>query len=81
LSGIGCFLVVLAAFFALVGLIPFLGWLNWLTTLPLAILATIFGLLSLTREERSTTAALTLIGGVLILFWAIFRLTLGGGII
>ena len=78
---LGCGCAALAAIFALVGLLPLLGWVNWLTTLPAAILAVIFSGVALNRERRSGIATLGLIGGVLVLFWALFRLTIGGGII
>jgi hypothetical protein len=78
---LGCFFSMAAAIFALLGLIPFLGWLNWITTLPLAILAIIFSQSSRQRNEGGALATLGLIGGVLLLFWATFRLLIGGGAI
>jgi hypothetical protein len=81
MGSIGCGLSVLAALFALLGIIPFLGWLNWITTLPIAVLAIVFSGLAVSRERENTLAVLGLIGGVLIFFWALFRLALGGGIV
>lgn len=79
---LGCGLSVAAALFALVELIPLLGWLNWITTLPLALLAAFFSAVALARGTVDrTAAALGLIGGVLLIFWAIFRLSLGAGIV
>ena len=79
---LGCGLSVAAGLFALVGLIPLLGWLNWITTLPLALLAVFFSAVALARGTLDRTAAtLGLIGGVLLIFWAMFRLSLGAGII
>jgi hypothetical protein len=80
-GGLGCGFSVVASVFALIGLIPFLGWLNWITTLPLAILAIIFSGVALTQGERGLGPSLGLIGGVILLFWAAFRLSLGAGII
>jgi len=80
-GGLGCGFSVVAIFFALIGLIPLLGWLNWITTLPLAVLAIIFSGVALARGERGPGASLGLIGGVVLFFWAIFRLSLGAGII
>jgi hypothetical protein len=81
MGSLGCGLSVLAALFALLGIIPFLGWLNWITTLPIAVLAIVFSGLAVSRERENTLAVLGLIGGVLIFFWALFRLALGGGIV
>jgi hypothetical protein len=81
MGGFGCALAVLAGCFALLGLLPLLGWLNWITTLPLAILATLFSGIALSRGSRSPIAALGLAGGILALCWAVFRLTIGGGIV
>jgi hypothetical protein len=79
---LGCGISVLAGVFALIGLIPLLGWLNWITTLPLAILAIFFSAVALVRGTLDrTAAALGLIGGVLLVFWAMFRLGLGAGIV
>ena len=81
MGGLGCGFSIIAGFFALIGLIPLLGWLNWITTLPAAILAIIFSSVAVTRGERGTGPPLGLIAGVLLLFWAIFRLSIGAGII
>lgn len=81
MGGFGCGLALAAALFAVLGLLPLLGWLNWITTLPLAILAIAFSGIALSRGSRSPIAALGLIGGVLALCWAVFRLAIGGGIV
>lgn len=78
---LGCGLSVVAAVFAVVGLVPFLGWMNWITTLPLALLAIAFSGLALNRGTLDRAAAAGLVGGVLLTFWALFRLTIGGGVI
>lgn len=81
MGSMGCLLSIVAAFFALLGLLPFLGWLNWITTLPIAILAIVFSGLTLSKDRENTPAVLGLIGGVLLFFWALFRLGLGGGVL
>ncbi|MDQ3514308.1 MAG: hypothetical protein M3462_11755 [Chloroflexota bacterium] len=79
---LGCGLSLVAAVFAVVGLVPFLGWLNWITTLPLALLAIAFSGLALSKGTLDRAAAAAgLVGGVLLTFWALFRLTIGGGVI
>ncbi|MEJ7762809.1 MAG: hypothetical protein WKF80_08455 [Thermomicrobiales bacterium] len=79
---LGCGLSLVAAIFAIVGLVPFLGWMNWITTLPLALLAIAFSGLALVRGTLDrAAAALGLVGGVLLVFWALFRLSIGGGVI
>jgi|GEM_PF-761046 len=79
---LGCGLSLVAAIFAIVGLVPFLGWMNWITTLPLALLAIAFSGLALFRGTLDrAAAALGLVGGVLLVFWALFRLSIGGGVI
>ncbi len=77
----GCGTSIVAALFALVGIVPLLGWVNWITTLPLTVLASAVCLVALLREERTTAALLGLAAGVLLIFWAIFRLGLGGGVV
>ena len=79
---LGCGFSLIAVVFAVVGLVPFLGWLNWITTLPLALLAVAFSGLALIRGTLDRAAAAAgLAGGVLLVFWAMFRLTIGGGVI
>ncbi len=75
---IGLFLGFLAGVFLLVGLIPLLGWMNWLTSLPLAVLGAIFGAAG---RRRSTLATAALILNFLIIAIALFRLSLGHGIL
>ena len=77
----GCGCGIIAVIFAIVGFLPLLGWLNWVTTLPAAILAILFSLVGLWSGEQKGTAALGLAVGVVVLFWALFRLSIGGGII
>ena len=75
---VGLFLGFLAGIFLLVGLIPLLGWMNWLTSLPLGVLGAIFGAAG-RRSSALATAALIL--NVLIIVIALFRLSLGHGIV
>jgi len=75
---IGLFLGFLAGVFLLVGLIPLLGWMNWLTSLPLAVLGGIF---SAAGRRRSALATAALVLNVLIIIIALFRLSLGHGIL
>ena len=82
MGSLGCGLSLVAAVFAVVGVVPFLGWTNWVTTLPLALLAVLFSGLALTKGTLDRAAAAAgLIGGVLLVFWALFRLMLGGGVV
>ncbi len=81
MGSIGCGISVLAAIFALLGLLPLLGWLNWFTTLPAALLAVLLGFLGVLRDEQRSLSVLALVAGVTILAWAIFRLSIGGGVI
>lgn len=66
LIGIGALLL------ALVGFIPFLGLLNWLV-IPLALVGLVIGLLSRANNGRNINLAVLAI--------AIFRLTVGGGLL
>ncbi len=75
---VGLFLGFLTGVLLLVGLIPLLGWMNWLTSLPLAILGAIFGGAGC-RTSALATAALIL--NLLIIVIALFRLSLGHGIL
>lgn len=79
-GGLGCGCSVIAVLFAVIGLVPLLGWLNWITTVPAALLAILFSALALARGQGNGTATLGLIVGVVTLFWALFRLSLGFGI-
>lgn len=81
MGNIGCGCSVIAAIFAIVGFFPFLGWLNWITTLPAALLAILFSLAALWQGEQKGLAALGLVIGMVVLFWAVFRLSIGGGLI
>lgn len=81
MSGLGCGLSIAAAAFGLLATVPLLGWLNWVTTLPLAVLAVVFSAVGLSRKQATAMAVLGLGGGTLVLFWAVFRLLLGGGIL
>ena len=75
---LGLILGFLAGIFLLVGLIPLLGWMNWITSLPLAVLGAIFGAAG-RRTSALATAALVL--NILIIVIALFRLSLGPGIL
>ena len=81
MGGVGCGFSIAAAVFALLGLFPFLGWVNWFTTLPAALLAILFSFVAMVRGGERGNAMLGLIVGVVVFFWAIFRLAVGGGII
>ena len=77
----GCGLGILATFFLVPGLIPFLGWLNWFTSLPLAIVAPLFFYLDLRDPPRSSISQVGLLLSMIVLCIAIFRLSLGGGLV
>ncbi len=81
MGGLGCGVSVVAALFTILGLLPLLGWLNWFTTLPAALLAVLLGFLGVLRDEQRAISLLALVAGVAILAWAVFRLSIGGGII
>ncbi len=79
---LGCGLSLVAGFFLLIGLIPFLGWVNWITTVPLSALAAILCYTAINgRREPSPIARIGLLAASFILLLALFRLTLGGGLI
>ena len=80
MNALGCGCGALAGLFAVLGLLPLLGWLNWFTTLPAAALAVIFSGLAMRDGDRGL-APLGMIAGVVVLGWALFRLTIGGGVI
>jgi hypothetical protein len=77
---LGCGFGVIAVIVGLVTALPLLGWGNWIFTLPAAVLAIIFSAAGLMRDDKRDTATVGLILGVSTLFWAMFRLSLGGGI-
>ena len=81
MGGVGCGFSIAAAAFAVLGLVPFLGWVNWFTTLPAALLAILFSFVAMVRDGERGNAVLGLVVGVVVFFWAIFRLGLGGGVI
>jgi len=81
MGGIGGGVSIAAGVFAVIGLVPLLGWVNWFTTLPAALLAVLFSFAAMVRDGERGNAVLGLIAGVVIFFWAIFRLGLGGGVI
>ena len=81
MGGLGCAVSMVAALFALLGLLPLLGWLNWFTTLPAALLAALLGFLGVLRDEQRAISVLTLVAGVTLLAWTVFRLSIGGGIV
>ena len=57
---------------ALVAFIPLLGWLNWLL-IPVAIIGLVIGLLSDKTAGRNIN--------LVVLLLAVFRLSIGGGIL
>ncbi|MSQ14952.1 MAG: hypothetical protein EXR50_03710 [Dehalococcoidia bacterium] len=77
---LGCGGSVIAVFFAIIAAFPLLGWLNWLTTLPAALLAIIFSGIGIVANQQRSIAVIGLIAGIFVFFWAMFRLSLGGGI-
>ncbi|MGB3307294.1 MAG: hypothetical protein WBA63_13975 [Thermomicrobiales bacterium] len=79
---LGCGLSFLAGCFLLVGLIPFLGWLNWLTTVPLSALAAILCYVAIRdRPNVDPLVRVGLLSATFILLLALFRLSLGGGLL
>ncbi len=81
MGGLGCGCGLVAALLALATALPFLGWANWILTLPAAILTIIFSFAGLLTDGRKDTAVVGLILGVTVLFWALFRLALGHGVL
>ena len=81
MGGLGCGCSAVAALFALIAFVPLLGWLNWITSIPVSIVAFILSVVALRRDEQRTLATLGLLVSVLTFFWAMFRLSLGGGIL
>jgi thiamine transporter ThiT len=79
MGNLGCGCAAVAALLALVTALPFLGWANWLLTIPVALAAVLISVVALSRGEQSTLAAAGLIVGIGTLFWAMFRLAIGGG--
>lgn len=68
--------------FLLIGLIPFLGWLNWLTTVPLSALAAILCYVAIRdRPNVDPLVRVGLLSATFILLLALFRLSLGGGLL
>ncbi len=78
---LGLLFGLLSAVCLLVGLLPMLGWLNWITSLPLAFVGLMFSRISARRRIGHSlgTAGTVLCLGVIGI--ALFRLTLGGGIL
>jgi hypothetical protein len=66
------FIGIVALIAALVGFIPLLGWLNWFI-LPIAVIGLVLGLLSKNNNGRNVN--------LVVLAIAIFRLSVGGGIL
>lgn len=81
MGNLGCGCAGVAVLLAIITALPLLGWLNWLVTIPVALIAVILSIVGLSRGENQGAATLGLIAGVLTLFWALFRLTIGGGVI
>ncbi|MDQ3458722.1 MAG: hypothetical protein M3498_05390 [Deinococcota bacterium] len=63
---------LVALVIALVGFIPLLGWLNWLV-LPGAVVGLVLGLMSRQTSGRNIN--------LVVIVLALFRLSLGGGIL
>lgn len=63
---------IVALLAALIGLVPLLGWLNWLV-IPLAVIGLVLGLFS----DKTTGRNINLV----VLVLAMFRLSIGGGLI
>jgi hypothetical protein len=80
-GNLGCGCAAVAALLALVTALPLLGWANWLATIPVALIAVIISVVGLSRKENTGAATLGLVAGMLVLFWALFRLALGGGVL
>ncbi|WP_326524878.1 hypothetical protein [Sphingomonas sp.] len=58
--------------FVIPGVVPFLGWANWLA-LPIALVGLVLGVLSSKNAGRNLN--------IVILIFAVVRLSLGGGFI
>ena len=78
---IGLIISSVAILFLLIGLIPFLGWLNWFTTIPTAVLGAIISGIGIARLSAKNAGVTGLIIGLVVLGVAIFRLSIGGGIL
>lgn len=72
MNAVSVILGLLALAVALVGFIPLLGWLNWLA-LPAAVVGLVFGLMSRATSGRNIN--------LVVIVLALFRLSLGGGIL
>lgn len=81
MGSLGCGCSVVAAFLAIIGALPLLGWFNWLATIPAALLAIVFSAIGIGINQQRGIAAIGLVAGVMVFFWAVFRLFLGGGIL
>ena len=81
MGALGCGCSMIAVVLAVVTAIPLLGWGNWIFTLPAAALAILLSLVGLVRSEQPSAALAGLLVGLMTLGWAIFRLTLGHGLI
>jgi hypothetical protein len=63
---------ILALIVALVAFLPLLGWLNWFI-LPVAVIGLVLGLLAKNNNGRNIN--------LVVLALAIFRLSIGGGLL
>ena len=63
---------ILAVFGMLIGMIPLLGWLNWFN-IPLAIIGLILSIIGKSKGA--------IVICVVAIFFGIFRLALGGGLV
>jgi hypothetical protein len=78
---IGLIFAIFAAFGMLLGFIPFLGWFNWLN-IPFAIVTLIINVIALIIAKESKTPGLIgLALSIVVIFFGLIRLVLGGGIL
>lgn len=71
---------ILALLCAVIGLIPLLGLLEWIAVI-LAVLAFIIGIIGVVVKKQKGGAVAGLIISIIVLFMAIIRLIVGGGIL
>ena len=81
MGNLGCGCALSAVVLAMLTAFPFVGWGNWVATLPAAVLAILFSLIGLLTGSEKARAAVGLVVGVVVLFWALIRLALGGGVL
>jgi hypothetical protein len=81
MGSLGCGCSVIAVLLAIITALPLLGWANIIATIPVALLAIFLSAVAVSRDEQRVLAVLGLFAGALTLFWALFRLSIGGGFI